>query len=200
MTLLQLQNLEKTLFKHDAELQITSDRYEETKKTLRLQRDRHLSLIGYAMTHILGNRHLIVSEHMRDGGQIEIPQYSLEERLHHDVTWLWRYCRSEDNELQDFANGGTVEDKFGDTLGEEVNYLINIFGFYDILLLEPSQEDPSSVLDSVRYLSEHLSSQTSHMNHLHHIPFKEKKELKRLVRKGLLVKVLTTEYHKTRIY
>ena len=63
---------------------------------------------------------------MRDGGHIEIPQYSLEERLHHDVTWLWRYCRSEDNELQDYANGGTVEDKFGDTLGERVVSILGI--------------------------------------------------------------------------
>ncbi|KAI6653539.1 TBC1 domain family member 2A isoform X1 [Oopsacas minuta] len=163
----EVQNLEKLLFRKDAELQLASDKYEETSKALRQQRERHLNLIGYGITHILGNRNMIISEHMRDGGQTDIKQYSLEERLHHDVTWLWRYCRSEDKELPDLnVEGGTVEDKYGDTL-------------------EPSQEDSGSLLDSVRFLTEHLTEQSAQLNTFHHIPFKEKKEMKRLVRKGL---------------
>ena len=55
----------------------------------------------------------------------------------------------------------------------------------DISLLEPSQEDPASILDTVRYLIGHLDAQSPHLSNLHHIPFKEKKEMKRLVRKGL---------------
>ena len=98
---------------------MANDRYEEARRTLRLQRERHLSLIGYGMTHILGSRNLIVTDHMRDGGNTNIEQYSLEEKLHSDVTWLWRYCRSEDNQLPDLSeSGNTIEDKFGDTLGK----------------------------------------------------------------------------------
>ena len=110
-----MQNLERLLFRQDAELQIANDRHEESRIALRVQRERHLSLIGYGMTHILGTRNLIIS----DGEHTDIQQYSLEEKLHSDVMWLWRYCRSEDNHLPDLIeNGNTIEDKFGDTLGK----------------------------------------------------------------------------------
>ena len=114
----QVQNLEKLVFKKDAEVQLSSDRYDDAKTMLRMQRDRHLNLIGYAMTHILGSRHLIVPEFIKDG-QTEIQEYSLEEKLHSDVTWLWRVCRNDDPTLPDLNDtAGTFQDKYGDTLGE----------------------------------------------------------------------------------
>ena len=106
---------------------MANDRYEEGKRTLRTQRERHLSLIGYGMTHILGSRNLIVPDQMRDGEHSDIQHYSLEEKLHGDVTWLWRCCRSEDNQLPELIeSGNTIEDKFGDTLGK----LVSIFRLY----------------------------------------------------------------------
>ena len=59
-------------------------------------------------------------------------------------------------------------------------YVVMVFTF-----VEPSQEDPASILDTVRYLTGHIDGQSPHLSNLHHIPFKEKKEMKRLVRKGL---------------